>query len=103
VNARSLEMNIKGAHIRNKNQKESETQKDPVLVLFENWQSVRNHPEAKLDRKRSSFLKGRLSEGHLLDDLLLVPSGVQFSAFHRGDNPTRTVYDKIETIYRDAG
>lgn len=73
-----------------------------IRAVFEEWQSVLNHPNAIYDQKRKRIIKARLEEGFTVEDLKAVPHGVKQSAYHLGDNPGRVRYDGIETIYQSA-
>lgn len=71
-------------------------------VVFEEWKSTLKHPNSKLDKKRLQRINARLKEGFTVEQLKLVPHGVLKSPYHLGDNPTKTKYDGIETVFRDA-
>lgn len=70
--------------------------------VFEEWQKVLEHPNAKFDEKRQKRIVKLLKSGFTEQELLKVPHGVKKSPFHMGENPTKTKYDKIDTVFRDA-
>lgn len=92
------------------NQKQEQKQKQDtdkgstleVREVFEHWRSVRKHPRAVLDAKRTRYIRARLKEGFSVAELCRAIDNVSLSAFHCGDNADRKVYDDIVTIFRDA-
>lgn len=75
---------------------------DTALEVFNNWREVCNHPRAVFDAKRQRRIIARLKDGFTLEELCAVARGVCHSPFHMGENDTKTKYDGIDTIYRDA-
>lgn len=80
----------------------SQVQHDPIDEVFNYYKIKLKHPRAKLDSRRKSRIRARLREGFSVDDLKKVIDGVLLSPYHMGDNATNTVYDGIQTIFRDA-
>ncbi|MFA9269219.1 MAG: hypothetical protein ACEQSX_00455 [Baekduiaceae bacterium] len=74
---------------------------DPVAVVWETWQTSTGHLRAVLDSKRRSRITKALAQFDL-DDVLAAVQGWRESPWHRGENPTETVYDGIELLLRDA-
>lgn len=75
---------------------------DPVRQVFAHWQTEHNHQTAKLDDKRRSRIKARLSQGFTVDELCKAISGAKFDTWLMGKNPSNKPYDGIETLLRDA-
>ena len=75
---------------------------DLPAEVFNHWQQAMNHPRAKLDDKRRKKIAARLKDGYTVDDLKAAVDGCKKSPHHMGQNDTRTVYDDIELICRDA-
>lgn len=76
--------------------------KKEVCFIFDEWKTTLNHPAAKLDKKRISRINARLADGFTVEQLKKVPHGVLRSPWHLGQNDTKTRYDGIDTIFRDA-
>lgn len=70
--------------------------------VFAYWQMKMNHPQAKLDSKREKAIRTRLKDGYTVGELCEAIDGCLLSPHHMGKNETRTVYDDIELICRDA-
>lgn len=75
---------------------------DPVLVVWEAWQTSTGHHRAVLDSKRRKKIEGALKL-YPIEDVTAAVQGWQHSRWHRGENPSNTVYDGIELLLRDAG
>ena len=73
-----------------------------VLEVFDYWKVTFKHPNAKLDTKRKTRILNHLKNGFNPNDLKAAIYGATKSPWHMGDNPTKTVYDKIDTIFRDS-
>ena len=70
--------------------------------VFDYWQKFHNHPQAKLDDKRSRAIKARLKDGYSVGELCKAVEGCKYSEYHQGKNDSGTVYDDIELICRNA-
>lgn len=79
----------------------SATDRASVEAVFAHWQSVWNHPNAKLDEKRRKVIRRALE---LYNEALLCQciTGYRNSPHHTGQNDRSTVYDSIELLLRDA-
>lgn len=75
---------------------------EAVRTVFTYWQRVLNHPRAQLDAKREKAIKARLKDGYTVEDLCVAVDGCSRSAYHMGQNDTRTLYNDIELICRDG-
>ncbi|UOD28761.1 DUF1376 domain-containing protein [Massilia violaceinigra] len=75
---------------------------DGSLAVFEYWQQVMGHHNAKLDAKRVKAIKGRLKDGYSVEDLCRAVDGCKYDPFSQGANERQTVYDDIELICRDG-
>lgn len=81
---------------------EPEPKVDPVRLVFSHWQTELHHPNSKLDDKRRKRIKARLAEGFTADDLCRAISGAKGDSWLMGKNPSKKLYDGIDTILRDA-
>jgi hypothetical protein len=73
-----------------------------VREVFDHWRSVMGKGDrATLDGKRKRLIAGAL-KSHGLDACKRAIDGYRASAWHRGGNKDRKVYDSIELIFRDA-
>lgn len=69
--------------------------------LFEHWQRVHGHPNAKLDGKRRRAIERALkSHGEAM--VRAAIDGCAKSPFHKGQNDRGQVYDDLTLILRDA-
>lgn len=75
---------------------------DPVEPLFRHWQTVHNHPRAKLDAKRRKRIREALKLGYTVDDLKMAIEGCARSPYHMGDNDNGMRYDSLDLIFRSA-
>lgn len=77
---------------------------DPTALreVFDYWKTVMGHPRVSITRDTSARIAARLSEGRSVAELKAAIRGARRSAWHRGDNPTGTKYDKLKTVLRDA-
>lgn len=73
-----------------------------VEKVFNFWKECFEHPKAKLDDKRKKRIAARLKEGYSVGELQRAIVGCSYSPFHQGQNDSKTVYDGLETILRDA-
>lgn len=72
-----------------------------VVNVFSYWQTIFDHPKAKLDNKRKQKIEKALKL-YSMDDLKKAIDGCSKSKFHLGMNDSGTKYDGIELIFRDA-
>jgi hypothetical protein len=72
------------------------------LCIFEYWQKILNHPQAKLTNDRRGKIANRLKEGYSVDDLKRTIDGCKASSYHMGDNEHNKVYDSIELLFRNG-
>lgn len=72
--------------------------------LFAYWQSVMNHPTAKLTPKRARKVQDRLAQGYTEETIRAAIDGCKASAFHQGQSEKSDgrVYDDLELICRDG-
>ncbi|MBI2792797.1 MAG: hypothetical protein HYX61_12630 [Gammaproteobacteria bacterium] len=76
---------------------------DPqVLEVFKFWQSVMDHPNAKLDAKRKKKIQAALNSGYPVDKLKQAITGCANTPFNMGKNENKQRYDGIDLIFRDA-
>lgn len=84
-----------------KSHKERIIRADKIDLVFSHWKTTLNHPKAQLDAKRRAKISKAL-ETYDVVELKHAINGVKNSPWHMGDNPTSTIYDKIDLIFRDA-
>lgn len=77
-------------------------EKQNINMVFEFWKKTMNHPNAKLDKNRTSRIKARLREGYTVDQLCCAISNASQDKFLMGENEKGCVYDGIKTLLRDA-
>lgn len=70
-------------------------------VIFDHWKVVHEHPQAKLDAKRTKLIRKALKL-YSPDDLKRCVDGYRRSPWHQGKNDRKQVYDDIELMLRDA-
>jgi hypothetical protein len=73
----------------------------PADRIFEHWQKVHEHPDAKLTEDRRRLIVKALkdyTEAQLCEAL----AGYRNSPHHMGNNERQTKYDGIELLLRDA-
>lgn len=70
--------------------------------VFDAWKETLNHPKSVLDAKRERFITARIKDGYSVEQLQDAARGCKSSAYHQGQNESKTVYDRIDLIYRDA-
>ncbi len=73
-----------------------------VGEVFMYWQGIMTHPNAKLDRKRHSAIKGALKLGFTVVDLKRAIDGCANTPHNMGKNDEGKRYDDIGLILRDA-
>lgn len=93
---------IRAANATQKPSEESSKLAHQAQIVFEHWKIEFNHPRALLDIKRKKRIVARLKNGFTVEQLKSVCGGVKNSPYHMGENSTSTIYDKIDTIYRDV-
>lgn len=79
----------------------AERDRDAVNRVFVHWQTVHQHPRAKLDGKRRRIIRAALAN-YTADDLCESIGGYLNSPHHMGQNDRSTRYDDIEIFLRDA-
>lgn len=74
-------------------------------LVFKHWQVTWGHEAAKFDSKRRKRIEARLAQGFTVEQLCNAITGFRHSAWHTGMDPNGDgkIYDKIETLLRDAG
>lgn len=73
-----------------------------VRTVFDFWREAMNHPGAKLDAKRRGRIQARLKDGFSTEELCKAIEGAKCDPWLMGSNPSKKVYDGIETVLRDA-
>ncbi|MCE0723989.1 hypothetical protein [Legionella resiliens] len=75
---------------------------DACRQIFKYWQSVMNHPRAKLDSKRKRVIEKALKLGFTIDEVKQSIDGCKNTPFNMGQNDRQQIYDDITLILRDA-
>lgn len=70
-----------------------------IDLVFEHWQTVHGHPQAKPTEKRRRRIAERLKR-FSLDELRQAIDGYKLSPFHMGANKDGVKYDDIELFMR---
>lgn len=73
-----------------------------VREVFEHWQTVMNHPTAKLGSDRKRIISARLKDGYTVEDLQNAITGCSLSPYHMGQNEQGTRYDGLDLILRNS-
>lgn len=81
---------------------ESRSMSGSAKEVFGYWQERLDHPGATFSPERRRRIEARLKEGLTVERLKEAIDGCASSAFHMGDNDSRTVYDSIDLIFRTA-
>lgn len=71
---------------------------EEIRAVFDYWRVACDHPRSKLDVKRATVVKARLSAGHTVLELLRAVDGARFDAFVDGKGKR---HDDLELILRD--
>lgn len=74
-----------------------------MIAVFDRWREVTDSKRAKFTDDRKKKIRARLeSDRFTVEELFQCLEGWKLSPWHQGNNPSSTVYDKIETIFRNA-
>lgn len=73
-----------------------------VESIFQYWQQVLNHPQAKLDKRRIAKIQQALKLGFTVEQLKQAIEGCAKTPFNMGQNDRNQKYDGIDLIFRDA-
>jgi len=79
----------------------NEKEREEIQRIFDAWRTVLDHPQSKLDEKRTKIIAQRLKE-FSADELCRVFEGAKRSPFHMGQNDRARKYDDIRILFRDA-
>ncbi len=72
---------------------------DSVLLIFEHWQKVMEHPQAKLDSERRTLIQRALKLGYSKDELCRAITGCSLTPHNRGENDRNERYDGLHIIF----
>lgn len=75
---------------------------DVVVEIFGHWQTVMNHPQAKLDDRRRKCIQAALKLGYRPDQLRTAITGCSRTPHNMGRNDRGERYDELTLILRDA-
>lgn len=70
--------------------------------IFQYWQQVMKHPQAKLDNKRKKKIKEAFELGYSIDEIRQAIDGCAKTPHNMGQNDRCQIYDDIELILRDS-
>ncbi len=73
-----------------------------VREIFNYWQTMMDHPQAKLDLKRKKKIRAAFNLGFDLEQLKQAIDGCKNTPFNMGENKQKQKYDGIGLIFRDA-
>jgi hypothetical protein len=73
-----------------------------VFKIFEHWQMVMKHPNAKLDPKRKVCIGKALSWGYSVEQLCQAITGCSLTPHNQGKNDRGQRYDGLCLILRDS-
>ncbi len=74
---------------------------DPVICVFQHWQTVMKHPAAKLDRDRKSLITRALRQ-YSVAQLCQAISGCSITPHNRGENDRGERFDGLHIILKNA-
>ncbi len=74
----------------------------PLYAIFEHWQQVMQHPQARLDPQRRSLIKKALKLGYSQVQLCEAISGCALTPHNLGHNDRGQRFDGLHVILRDA-
>ncbi len=70
--------------------------------IFQYWQTIMDHPNAKLDDKRRKLIRNALKTGYAANDLKTAILGCSFTPHNMGDNDRGQRYDGLHVIFKNA-
>lgn len=83
-------------------EEKKETSAAQARRVFVFWQEIFKHQQAAFDSKRERYITDRLKQGYTVEQLQDAARGCKVSRYHQGENESKTVYDRVDLIYRDA-
>lgn len=86
-----------------KGKKDADVPTSDMVAVFDRWREVTGSPRSTFTVDRQRKIRARLvTDKFTVDQLFECLEGWKLSPWHQGNNPSSTVYDKIETIFRNA-
>lgn len=82
-------------------EKEGNTDKSNVHMVFDHWRLKMASPRSKLDSNRTRLITNAL-KNYTAEDLLQAIDGCAASPFHMGINDQKTKYNGLDLILRNA-
>ena len=79
---------------------DSQAKPTDAEIVFQYWQSVMNHKQAKLDDKRKKLINAALKTGYSVFDLKDAIYGCSLTPHNIGKNPNNQRYDGLHIILR---
>jgi hypothetical protein len=76
--------------------------KAKIAAIFNHWQTVLQHPNAVLDKKRHRLIQQALLNGYTVDQLCNAINGCAQTPHNLGENDRGQRYDGLHIILRDA-
>ena len=77
-------------------------QNKSIEIIFEHWKETMKHLGAKMSPERSKKIRARLNDGYSFQKCIQAIDGCANSSYHMGNNDSKTVYDSIDLIFRNA-
>jgi hypothetical protein len=74
---------------------------DPIPEIFAYWQRIMKSPKSVLDEKRRRSIKSAL-KNYSAADVCIAIRGCSRTPYNMGDNPSKTRYNGLQLILRDA-
>lgn len=70
--------------------------------IFQYWQTIMDHPNARLDEKRRKLIRNALKTGYAVNDLKTAILGCSYTPHNMGDNDRGQRYDGLHVIFKNA-
>ena len=70
--------------------------------IFQYWQTIMGHPNARLDDKRRKLIRNALKTGYAANDLKTAIFGCSKTPHNMGDNDRGQRYDGLHVIFKNA-
>ncbi len=70
--------------------------------IFQYWQTIMDHSNARLDEKRRKLIRNALKIGYAVNDLKTAILGCSYTPHNMGDNDRGQRYDGLHVIFKNA-
>jgi hypothetical protein len=85
-----------------KNSKHCPAPPEAVSKIFDHWQTVMNHPQARLDKIRHRYIRDALAMGYGVFALCQAIDGCSLTPHNLGQNKQGQRYDGLHIIFKSA-